>query len=110
MLLIGLEPLPPSLKVILNNKEHPLFQLSLQPSEALRILQDLSSALAYLSTKDIIHNNIKPDNITYSPCQGPVLLNFGLAIPSSTKTMGGTPWYIPPEYLVNESRGFAGDI
>ncbi|KAK1248325.1 hypothetical protein MKX08_006545 [Trichoderma sp. CBMAI-0020] len=107
---IGLELLPPSLRVILDDENHPSYRSFLQPSEALRIIQDLSSALAYLSTKDIVHNDIKPDNIAYSPDRGPVLLDFGMAISSSAKTVGGTPWYIPPEYLINGSRGFAGDM
>lgn len=105
MLLLGLESLPPSLQVILHDQKQLL-----QPHEILRILQDLSSALAYLSTKDIVHHDIKPGNIAYSPSRGAVLLDFGFALSSSSRTMGGSPWYIPPEYLVNKSRGFAGDI
>lgn len=110
MLLIGLEQTPPSLRVILDDQDHPSYRSFFQPSEALRILQDLSSALAYLSTQDIVHNDIKPDNIAYSPDRGPVLLDFGMAVSSSTKPVGGTPWYVPPEYLANGSRGFAGDM
>ncbi len=37
-----------------------------QPSDAVIILRDMSSALSYLETQHIAHN-IKPANITYSP-------------------------------------------
>jgi len=59
----------------------------------------MSSALAYLNLEGLVHNDIKPANVTYSPQRGAVLIDFGLATkkdePIST---GGTPWYIPPEF------------
>jgi serine/threonine protein kinase len=72
----------------------------------------MSSALAYLATQGIVHKDVKPGNISYSYRRGAVLLDFGIASYSSTSTKdeGGTPWYIPPEYLINRSRGFTGDI
>lgn len=41
-----------------------------------------------------------------------MLLDFGMASYSSdtSETIGGSPWYIPPEYLNSQSRGFSGDM
>lgn len=75
-----------------------------------RILFDVSSALVYLKTVPIVHNDIKPSNITYSPLRGAVLIDFGLATPYSEVTAGGTPWYLPPELLEHKERGSPGDI
>jgi serine/threonine protein kinase len=66
-----LEHLPPSLNAV---RESP-FDLS----DAKTILHDISSALAYLSKQEIIHYDIKPANIAYSPGRGAVLMDFGMA-------------------------------
>ncbi|KAK1975277.1 kinase-like domain-containing protein [Colletotrichum cereale] len=77
------EHLPPSLHCGLNSP--------FKPSDAHTILRGTSSALAYLADQQIIHNNIKPANIAYSPVRGPVFLNFGLATTSNKKGLPGTP-------------------
>lgn len=63
----------------------------------------------YLKTIPIIHNDIKPSNITYSPERGAVLIDFGLATSTNEKRAGGTAKYVPPDVLTN-SRGSPGDI
>ncbi|KAL6788913.1 kinase-like domain-containing protein [Trichoderma sp. SZMC 28013] len=83
-----------------------------------RILQDMASALVYLTKKKIVHQDIKPANIAYSEPRGAVLLDFGVSTDvHSIVQSRGTPWYLPPEYLhVDERghhhpiRGFPGDI
>lgn len=37
------------------------------PSDASTIHRDISSTLSYLVTQKVIHNDIKPGNIAYSP-------------------------------------------
>ncbi|KAL6904326.1 Ca2+/calmodulin-dependent protein kinase [Trichoderma evansii] len=102
MLAMYLEPLPPSLYRGLKVK----FSLS----DISRILHDVSSALVYLKTVPIIHNDIKPLNITYSPRRGAVLIDFGLATSANEFNVGGTPWYLPPDFLDYNLRGSPGDI
>ncbi len=82
------------------------------PSDAHIILRDMSSALAYLESECIAHNDIKPGNITYSPQRGAVLIDFGLATSRDEReSSGGTPWYVPPEFAYRtESRNASGDI
>ncbi|KAL7938695.1 Ca2+/calmodulin-dependent protein kinase [Trichoderma chlorosporum] len=102
MLAMYLDPLPPSLD------RGQLAQMSL--SDMSRILYDISSALVYLKTVPIVHNDIKPRNITYSPRRGAVLIDFGLATETNEWHAGGTPWYLPPDLIYCNSRGSAGDI
>lgn len=102
MLAMYLEPLPPSL--------YRGMQAKLSLSDISRILYDISSALVYLKTIPIIHNDIKPRNITYSPRRGAVLIDFGLATSTNEWHAGGTPWYLPPDLLDYNSRGSPGDI
>lgn len=60
----------------------------------------------------IIHNDIKPANITYSPERGAVLINFKMAT-SGTGDLarGGTLWYLPPEFVESPgNRSALGDV
>lgn len=102
MLAIYLEPLPQSL--------YQGLKVNFSQSDISKILRDISSALVYLKTVPIIHNDIKPLNITYEPHRGAVLIDFGLATSTSEWNAGGTPWYLPPDLLTSYSRGSPGDI
>ncbi|UKZ64275.1 uncharacterized protein TrAtP1_005493 [Trichoderma atroviride] len=95
---------PPSLNAV---RESPL-----DPSDVKTILRDISSALAYLSKQEVIHYDIKPANIAYSPDRGAVLMDFGMADSVATikEPHGGTPWFVPPDTLRRGIRGFPGDI
>lgn len=78
-----------------------------EPHDAYSILHGTSSALAYLKTKKVIHNDIKPANIAYS--DRAVLLDFGLGS-RHDETTGGTPWYVPPDFIIEGTRGARGDV
>ncbi|KAK4238423.1 kinase-like domain-containing protein [Achaetomium macrosporum] len=71
LLAVYIEHLPPSLHRGLNSP--------FQTSDTSIILHDTISALAYLETQGIVHNDIKPANITYSPQRGAVLIDFEMA-------------------------------
>ncbi len=47
-------------------------------SDTLHMAHDLLDALAYAHAKNIVHRDVKPDNIVLSP-EGAVLLDFGIA-------------------------------
>jgi serine/threonine protein kinase len=71
----------------------------------------MSSALAYLETQHIVHNDIKPANITFSRRRGAVLIDFEMATTTGDLANGGTPWYLPPEFVDSpNNRGALGDI
>jgi len=80
-------------------------------SDAVRILKDIASALHYVHQKKRIHNDIKPANILYSQGRGAVLCDFGLSTRTGDPaTNGGTPYYIPPEFIGHKSRGAPSDV
>lgn len=89
---------------------------TLSSANVAQVLCDTSSALSYIHSHRIVHNDIKPDNILYSPDRGAVVIDFGLSreIPDSTSHTyhtGGTPWYLPREFLGRTpSRGAPGDV
>ena len=70
----------------------------------------MASALAYLKTKNILHNDIKPANILYDRDRGPILVDFGLATDNISTHSGGSPWYLPPEFLNERKRGHKSDV
>ncbi|ROT39590.1 kinase-like protein [Sodiomyces alkalinus F11] len=80
-------------------------------ADASRILHDVASALHYLHDRGLVHNDIKPANILYSPDRGAVLCDFGLSSPAhAPATTGGTPFYVPPEFIGGRLRGAASDV
>ncbi|WYZ36432.1 hypothetical protein EsH8_XIV_000032 [Colletotrichum jinshuiense] len=100
---IYVEPLPLSL--------HRSIESPFGAEDATTIIRDTSAALGYLALKGIVHNDIKPANIAYSPQRGAVVLDFGLAMSTDEKTLpGGTPWYVPPDLITEGRRGLPGDI
>ena len=79
--------------------------------DAMRILRDIGEALSYLHGRRLIHNDIKPANILYSPDRGAVLCDFGLSTPTAKAPAGGgTPYYVPPEFIGQKVRGPAADV
>ncbi|OLN81867.1 Calcium/calmodulin-dependent protein kinase type 1 [Colletotrichum chlorophyti] len=80
-------------------------------ADAFTIMRDISGALHYLHSKGLVHNDIKPANILYSPSRGAVLCDFGLSTHTSGPvTTGGTPYYIPPEFIGKKLRGPPSDV
>jgi serine/threonine protein kinase len=78
-----------------------------------RIMLDIGNGLDYIHNQNIIHRDIKAENILFDNIKmQAVLCDFGLATKSSIplQCAGGTPPYIPPEYLYDMKRGKPGDI
>jgi serine/threonine protein kinase len=76
---------------------------TLPPNEIKRILIDVARALAYAHKKEIVHRDIKPDNIMFDEHGHAVVTDFGIAkAASGGKLTGtgmsiGTPHYMSPE-------------
>jgi serine/threonine protein kinase len=80
-------------------------------NDALRILHDMAGALHYIHDRNLVHNDIKPANILYSRERGAVLCDMGMSThASSPGTNGGTPYYVPPEFIGRKLRGAPGDV
>ncbi|KAL8380661.1 hypothetical protein RB595_005098 [Gaeumannomyces hyphopodioides] len=80
-------------------------------AHTVRVLTDMSRALLHLRQKGVLHNDIKPSNILFSEYRGAVLIDFGLAtLDGSLASTGGTPWYVPREYMDHSRRAAAADV
>ena len=89
---------------------------ALAPRKLLAIALDVSRGLEYLHAKDIVHRDIKPDNILLGT-EGAVLADVGLArdlsLPPTSFSRGwapGTPQYLCPVYKETKKPTKAADI
>jgi len=72
--------------------------------QALKILFDISNALNCIHSKNIIHHDIKPENILISVNGEVKLTDFSLAVEKkkdyiSSKKISGSPSYVAPEII-----------
>ncbi|MBL0209880.1 MAG: serine/threonine protein kinase [Holophagaceae bacterium] len=86
----------------------------LAPEEAIPILGQLRSALEAAHRADIVHRDVKPDNLIITPDGRLKLMDFGIARdddPSVTATAVylGTPAYAAPELLAGQRASAATD-
>ncbi len=96
-------------------KFHPGSRLP--PLEAFKIVRLIAGALAYAHKEEVIHRDIKPDNILFRKDGTPVLVDFGIARALDSKaqltTTGmiiGTPHYMSPEQCRGEKIDGQSDI
>jgi hypothetical protein len=81
-------------------------RLPLALPEALSVLRELASALAYAHELGVVHRDIKPDNVLFGENGSAKLADFGIARLNSGDGVSpvtepfhvfGTPGYVPPE-------------
>ena len=88
----------------------------------LLILKDLVTGLQLVHSKNIIHSDIKPDNILITSDLVPKLVDFGLGCKAAVytspgdrnecpeKELVGTPQFVAPETIERNVRYFSSDI
>ena len=77
-------------------------------NERIKVAEQIISAIAHVHLSNIIHNDIKPENILVTRVNGDAkLIDFGLSDNDAfyvNKHLGGTPRYASPELLAQESE------
>ncbi len=85
--------------------------------QILSIIKQIAAALDFAHKKDIIHRDVKPDNILFREDGTAVLTDFGIArtTKSETKmtatgTVIGTPHYMSPKQAQGQNIGPSSDL
>ncbi|MFN7953153.1 MAG: protein kinase [bacterium] len=89
---------------------------ALDEAETVRVLLDVSDAVAAAHQRDIVHRDLKPSNILVSPEVGAKVVDFGIArarLQTRLTQAGsflGTPSYSAPEQLVGATASPRTDV
>lgn len=86
--------------------------------EILRFFIQITAAVAYLHSRHIIHNDLKPQNMLVKEDQSLILGDFGLSlhaqyIPRKSthqKTIWGSPVYLAPELPEGKPASYTSDV
>jgi serine/threonine protein kinase len=82
----------------------------------LTVMAQVLDGLDYAHRQDIVHRDIKPGNILMeSRSKRPIILDFGIAkvsrgLEQASSAIQGTPIYMPPEQIRNETADRRADI
>lgn len=86
----------------------------LDPETTAWVTERILNALLYLHHHGVIHGDLKPQNVIIQPAIHSVtLVDFGLSVvkpTSSTKALGYTPFFAPPEQIAGKALLPASDF
>ncbi len=86
----------------------------LDEEEALQIVVEVAGALGVLHQKGLVHRDVKPGNVLWSPERGAVLIDLGFAVIGADagggETTAGTVHYIAPEQASGDALDVRADI
>lgn len=86
--------------------------IDFSPYQIVKISIDLSQAISFLHKNDIVHGDIKPDNILVTETEEIKLADFGISQQNNKELRGYTKGYAPPEIINKEqtTATFPADI
>ncbi len=80
---------------------------------ALDLFKKIVEGVHYLHQKELIHCDLKPDNVVINEGLTPILIDFGMVIQQGndqSHAMIGTPYYFSPEHVGNTQMTVQSDI
>lgn len=81
--------------------------------EVLRLFRQIASAVAYAHDLEIVHGNLKPDNVLLDRTSRPILTDFNIPCFREHPTGrggAGTPLYLAPEQATQKNLTVQSDI
>ncbi|HED14678.1 MAG TPA: hypothetical protein ENI62_13670 [Gammaproteobacteria bacterium] len=91
---------------------------AMDPVNALDVIRQLASALAYAHGQNIVHRDVKPENVLFRQDGAAILTDFGIAKTigadatqlTRIDAMAGTPRYMSPEQIGGGTCDSRSDI